>query len=259
MSPRSPSTSPKFHAIGCDSDSVQILDRRIVKGDQSVQILVADDDRALAETLRQGLQENGHQVILAFDGMQAFEIAQFNDFDLLILDVMMPRLDGLAVARQLRGGRNQTPIILLTARDAAEEVIRGLDHGADDYITKPFSFQVLLARMRALARRGPIHQPVILRVDDLTLDPGSREVTRANQRVDLTPTEYKLLEVLMRKAGRVVSRDFLLQAVWGYSSDVESNTLDAFIRHLRQKIDATGPKLIHTIRSVGYSLRDSAN
>jgi two-component system response regulator MprA len=224
-----------------------------------VQILVADDDRTLAETLCQGLQENGHHVILAFDGMEALEIAQFHDFDLLILDVMMPRLNGLAVAKQLRSTRNQTPIILLTARDAAAEVIRGLDQGADDYITKPFSFQILLARIRALARRGPIHQPVILHVGDLTLDPGTREVKRANRCVDLTPTEFKLLEVLMRKAGRVVQREFLLQAVWGFSSDVESNTLDAFIRHLRQKIDVKGPKLIHTIRTVGYCLRDSTN
>jgi two-component system response regulator MprA len=230
-----------------------------IKETSVVQILVADDDRALAETLRQGLQENGHQVILAFNGIEALEIAQFHDFDLVILDVMMPRLDGLAVARQLRGIRNQTPIILLTARDAAEEITRGLDQGADDYITKPFSFQVLLARIRAIARRGPIHQPVVLRVGDLSLDPISREVSRANRRVDLSPTEYKLLEVLVRKAGRVVHREILLQAVWGFSGDVESNTLDAFIRHLRQKIDAQGPKLIHTIRTVGYCLRDSAN
>src|SRR3974390_104757 len=141
-----------------------------------MRILVADDDRALAGTLRCGLEENGHQVMLAFSGTDALEIAEIQDFDLLVLDVMMPGLDGLAVARRVRGTRNQTPIIMLTARDGMEDMVRGLDLGADDYITKPFSFQVLLARIRAIARRGPIRQPLILRVADLSLDPASREV-----------------------------------------------------------------------------------
>lgn len=224
-----------------------------------MRILVADDDRALAETLVRGLEEDGHQVVLASNGTDALEIAKIHDFDLLILDVMMPGLDGLTVARRLRDLRNQTPIIMLTARDAMQEVVRGLDQGADDYITKPFSFHVLLARIRAIARRGPIRQPVVFRIADLSLDPASREVCRGDHRLDLTPTEFKLLETLMRKAGHVVHRELLLQTVWGFSGEVESNTLDAFIRLLRHKVDAQGPKLIHTIRTVGYCLRDPAN
>jgi DNA-binding response OmpR family regulator len=227
-----------------------------VKIDSSMRILLADDDRAMAETLRHGLEEKGHQVTLAFDGNDALSITLNYDFDVLVLDVMMPGMDGIAVARRLRDFRNQTPILMLTARDAMEDVVRGLDQGADDYITKPFSFQILLARIRAIARRGPIQQPLILRVSDLALDPASREVQRGDRRVDLTPTEYKLLEVLMRRAGRVVAREILLDTVWGLSADVESNTLDAFIRLLRQKIDADGPKLLHTVRTVGYCLRD---
>ena len=224
-----------------------------------MRILVADDDRALAETLRRGLEENGHQVILAFDGTDALEIVQVQDFELLILDVMMPGIDGLNVVRRVRDTRNQTPIIMLTARDGMEDMARSLDQGADDYITKPFSFRVLLARIRAVARRGPIRQPLILRVADLSLDPASQEVYRGTARIDLTATEFKLLAALMRRVGQVVHREILLQTVWGFSGEAADNTLDAFIRLLRKKIDAGGPKLIHTVRTVGYCLRDPAN
>ena len=224
-----------------------------------MRILVADDDRALVETLRRGLEENGHQVILAFDGTDALEIVQVQDFELLILDVMMPGIDGLNVVRRVRDTRNQTPIIMLTARDGMEDMARSLDQGADDYITKPFSFRVLLARIRAVARRGPIRQPLILRVADLSLDPASQEVYRGTARIDLTATEFKLLAALMRRVGQVVHREILLQTVWGFSGEAADNTLDAFIRLLRKKIDAGGPKLIHTVRTVGYCLRDPAN
>jgi two-component system response regulator MprA len=224
-----------------------------------MRILVADDDRALAQTLRRGLEENGHQVMLAFNGTDALEIAQIQEFDLMVLDVMMPGLDGLNVARRVRGTRNQTPIIMLTARDGVVDMVRGLDQGADDYLTKPFSFQILLARIRAISRRGPIRQPLILHVADLSLDPASHEVYRGSARVVLTPTEFKLLETLMRKSGQVVHREVLLQTVWGFSGEAVDNTLDAFIRLLRQKVDAGSPKLIHTVRTVGYCLRDPTN
>ena len=224
-----------------------------------MRILVADDDRALAETLRRGLEENGHSVMLAFDGTDAVEIVQVQDFELLVLDVMMPGIDGFNVVRRVRGIRNQTPIIMLTARDGVEDMARSLDQGADDYITKPFSFHVLLARIRAVARRGPIRQPLILQVADLFLDPASQEVYRGTARVDLTPTEFKLLAALMRRVGQVVHREILLQTVWGFSGEAADNTLDAFIRRLRMKVDAGGPKLIHTVRTVGYCLRHPAN
>ena len=224
-----------------------------------MRILVADDDRALAETLRRGLEENGHSVMLAFDGTDAVEIVQVQDFELLVLDVMMPGIDGFNVVRRVRGIRNQTPIIMLTARDGVEDMARSLDQGADDYITKPFSFHVLLARIRAVARRGPIRQPLILQVADLFLDPASQEVYRGTARVDLTPTEFKLLAALMRRVGQVVYREILLQTVWGFSGEAADNTLDAFIRRLRMKVDAGGPKLIHTVRTVGYCLRHPAN
>ena len=221
-----------------------------------MRILLADDDRAMAQTLRLGLEEKGHEVAVVFNGNDAVSITREHDFDVLVLDVMIPGMDGMGVARRLREFRNPTPILLLTARDAMEDIVRGLDQGADDYITKPFSFQVLLARLRAIRRRGPIQQPLMmLRVADLSLDLSTRVVQRGERRAELTPTEYKLLEALMQRAGRVVSRELLIDAVWGVSGDVESNTLDAFIRLLRQKIDASGPKLLHTVRSVGYCLR----
>jgi DNA-binding response OmpR family regulator len=172
---------------------------------------------------------------------------------------MLPVMDGLAVARRLRQARNQTPILMLTARDSTADVIDGLDQGADDYLTKPFRFDVLLARLRAVSRRGPVPRPVRLQVGDLVLNTASRQVLRGNQPVRLTRTEYSLLEFLMRRAGRVVSRDAILDGVWGLDKDVGANTLEAFIRLLRTKIDhGRAPKLIHTVRGVGYCLREEA-
>jgi DNA-binding response OmpR family regulator len=169
---------------------------------------------------------------------------------------MLPGMDGFSIATKLRTARNQTPILMLTARDATGDIVAGLNLGADDYLVKPFSFDVLLARLRAVARRGPIPQPVLLQFQDLTLNPASREVSRGTRRLLLTRTEYSLLELLMRRAGRVVTRENLIDAVWGVGSDVRSNTLDAFIRLVRDKVDIAGErKLIHTVRGVGYSLR----
>ena len=221
-----------------------------------MQVLVVEDERRMAELLRQGLEEEGHSVILAGDGKEGLAMAEAHAFDVIVLDVMLPEMDGFAVARKLRAARNQTPILMLTARDAPEDQIAGLNLGADDYLVKPFAFDVLLARLRAVSRRGPIPQPVQLQVQDLTLDPASREVTRGARRVALTRTEYSLLELLMRRAGRVVTRENLIEAVWGFESEVRSNTLDAFIRLVRDKVDAAGEaKLIHTVRGVGYCVR----
>ncbi len=221
-----------------------------------MQVLVVEDERRMAELLRQGLEEEGHSVVVAGNGKDGLAIAESHPFDAIVLDVMLPVMDGFTVARKLRAARNQTPILMLTARDATHDVIEGLNIGADDYLVKPFSFDVLLARLRAVSRRGAIPQPVPLQVLDLTLNPASREVMRRGRPISLTRTEYNLLELLMRRAGRVVSRENLIEAVWGFDSDVRSNTLDAFIRLLRDKVDnAEEVKLIHTVRGVGYCLR----
>jgi len=221
-----------------------------------MQFLVVEDERRMAELLRQGLEEEGHSVFLAGDGKEGLAIAESHSFDAIVLDVMLPGMDGFSIARKLRASLNQTPILMLTARDATEDVVAGLNLGADDYLVKPFSFDVLLARLRAVSRRGPIAQPVELKVQDLTLNPASREVTRGARRVALTRTEYTLLELLMRRAGRVVTRENLIEAVWGFDSEVRSNTLDAFIRLVRDKVDIAGErKLIHTVRGVGYCVR----
>ncbi len=221
-----------------------------------MQVLVVEDERRMAELLRQGLEEEGHSVVVAGTGKDGLAIAESHPFDAIVLDVMLPEMDGFSVARKLRAARNQTPILMLTARDATHDVIEGLNIGADDYLVKPFSFDVLLARLRAVSRRGAIPQPTPLQVLDLTLDPASREVMRHGRRISLTRTEYSLLELLMRRSGRVVARENLIEAVWGFDSDVRSNTLDAFIRLLRDKVDcADEAKLIHTVRGVGYCLR----
>jgi DNA-binding response OmpR family regulator len=221
-----------------------------------MQVLVVEDERRMAELLRQGLEEEGHSVVLAGDGKEGLAMAEAHPFDVIVLDVMLPEMDGFAMARKLRASRNQTPILMLTARDATADMIAGLNLGADDYLVKPFAFDVLLARIRAVSRRGPIPQLVTLQVQDLTLNPASREVARGGRRVSLTRTEYGLLELLMRRAGRVVTRENLIEAVWGFDSEVRSNTLDAFIRLLRDKVDVEGEaKLIHTVRGVGYCLR----
>jgi len=221
-----------------------------------MQVLVVEDERRMAQLLRQGLEEEGHSVVVAGNGKDGLAMAESHPFDAIVLDVMLPEMDGFSVARKLRAARNQTPILMLTARDTSHDLIEGLNIGADDYLVKPFSFDVLLARLRAVSRRGAIPQPVPLQVQDLTLNPASREVIRHGRRISLTRTEYSLLELLMRRSGRVVPRESLIEAVWGFDSDVRSNTLDAFIRLLRDKVDsAAEAKLIHTVRGVGYCVR----
>jgi DNA-binding response OmpR family regulator len=221
-----------------------------------MQLLVAEDDLRLARLLEQGLTEDGHHVTLAHDGDAALDIAQSHSFDAIVLDIMLPRMDGLTVARRLRAGANQTPVLMLTARDAESDIVSALNLGADDYLTKPFSFEILLARLRAVSRRGPITQPVCLSFAGLTLNTSTRHVSRNGRSISLTPREHSLLELLLRNAGRVVTRDTILDSVWGFDSDVNENTVEAFVRLLRQKIDQSpDPKLIHTIRGIGYGIR----
>src|SRR5579862_1419726 len=188
-----------------------------------MQILVVEDEQRMADLLQRGLTEEGHNVVVARDGATGFETARATPFDVIVLDTMLPRIDGLTVARRLREGRNQTPILMLTAKDTAADVIRGLDCGADDYLTKPFSFEVLLARLRAVSRRGAIPRPVCLEVGDVRLDPATRQVTRGADVLSLTPREYSLLELLMRNPGHVVPRETILESVWGFDCDVNEN------------------------------------
>jgi DNA-binding response OmpR family regulator len=221
-----------------------------------MQILVVEDERRMAELLERSLREEGHQVVLARDGREGFEAARCFGFDVIVLDVMLPGMDGRAVARRLRESGNQTPVLMLTARDAPSDIVGGLDSGADDYLTKPFSLDILLARLRAVSRRGAIPRPACLRIADVRLDPASRRVTRGKEVLSLTPREYRLLELLMRNAGRAVSRDTILASVWGFDSEVNENTLEVFMRLLRMKVDVRAPKLIQTIRGFGYMMRE---
>ncbi len=206
--------------------------------------------------VRRGLSEVGHSVEAVGTGPDAIDAALNATFDAVVLDVMLPGCDGIAVVRQLRDRQDRTPVLMLTARDASADVVRALDAGADDYLAKPFAFPVLLARLRALARRAPIPRGMMLEVADLTLDPITRTVRRAGAVVRLTRTEYNILECLLREAGRVVRREYLVDRVWGEAREVENNTLDAFIMSLRHKLEAGArPRLIHTIRGVGYAVR----
>jgi two-component system, OmpR family, response regulator MprA len=221
-----------------------------------MRILVVEDERRMADLLRQGLSEDGHAVTVALDGREGLAFAEAGAFDLLILDCMLPGMSGLQIAGHLRARRDRTPILMLTARDAASDIVKGLDTGADDYLTKPFSFEVLLARVRAVGRRGPIAQPVVLEAAGLTLHLGTRQVRRGSRKIELTRTEYAILERLMRNAGRVLPREALIESVWGGDSEIESNTLDAFVRLLRGKIEAAGEsRVLRTVRGVGYCLR----
>jgi DNA-binding response OmpR family regulator len=221
-----------------------------------VRILLVEDDARMRALVRRGLAEHGHAVEVAATGPDALIQARSGEFDVLVLDVMLPGCSGVDVIRRLRADSVPTPALMLTARDAAADVVSSLDAGADDYLTKPFSFAVLLARIRALGRRGPAVQEVRLQVADLVLDSGVHAVTRAGAPVSLTRTEFSLLECLMRHAGRVVTRQVLVDRVWSGGREVESNTLDAFVKSLRQKLDQGGrARLIHTVRGVGYSIR----
>lgn len=219
-------------------------------------LLIVEDDRKMANALKRGLEEENHRVTVAHDGASGVAFAESCNFDLILLDVMLPSLNGFEVARHLRNKDIQTPVLMLTARDAVPDITTGLDSGADDYLTKPFAFAELLARIRALARRGPTKLPTVLKVADITLDPHSHEVKRAGRDIRLTATEYRLLELLMRNAGRVIPRSAILTTVWGLEDEIEENTLDAFVSLLRSKINRGAERqLIETVRGFGYRFK----
>lgn len=207
----------------------------------------------MAGLLRQGLSEENHTVCVANDGIAAVELARLYEFDAIVLDVMLPRVDGFEVARRLRAAHCEVPILMLTARDTVPDITRGLDAGADDYLIKPFAFAVLLARLRAITRRTAPPVAMVLSLADLELNPSTQRVTRAGKTIILTATEYRLLEYMLRRIGRVLSRTAILEAVWGFDDPVGDNTLDVFISLLRNKVDRDfHSRLIHTARGVGY-------
>ena len=227
-----------------------------------MRILVADDDRAVRDSLRRSLAFNGYQVELAADGQQALDAMSGENGqrpDALVLDVMMPRVDGLEVCRRLRNAGDDIPVLVLTAREAVSDRVAGLDAGADDYLAKPFDYDELLARVKALLRRASIRAgETMMRVGDLAIDPISREVTRAGRKVALTQKEYALLEYLMRHAGIPVTREQISEQVWKQPFDPTTNIVDVYINYLRKKLETDGgTPLVHTVRGVGYVLRET--
>ncbi len=219
-----------------------------------MRILVIEDEPKLAEYLHKGLSEQNHVVDLSHDGIDGCHLAIEGDYDVVILDVMLPGQDGFSVLRQLRARRG-TPVLMLTARDRVEDRVRGLEGGADDYLVKPFAFSELLARVHALQRRGRAQEPTLLRLDDLELDLASRKAQRARQRLDLTAKEFTLLALLLRRQGQVLSRATLAEQVWDMNFDSDTNVIEVAIRRLRGKIDDPfARKLLHTVRGMGYVL-----
>lgn len=224
-------------------------------------VLVVDDDKAVRESLRRSLEFNGYDVTLAADGAEALAGIAGAAPDIVVMDVMMPRLDGIETTKALRKAGNDLPILVLTARDAVGDRVDGLDAGADDYLTKPFALQELLARLRALLRRAvPMDGAAdeVLTFSDLTMNTASREVTRGNRPIELTRTEFALLEMFLRRPRRVLERSFILEEVWGYDFPTTANSLEVYVGYLRRKTEAEGePRLIHTVRGVGYVLKES--
>jgi len=220
-----------------------------------VNILVVEDDAEMARLLVQGLEEESHAVDLARDGASALALSKSGVFDLVLLDVMLPGIDGIEVARQLRCRKQDIGVLMLTARDALPDIVKGLDAGADDYLTKPFSFQELLARVRSVGRRSTPKPKHVLEVSDLVLETGSFRTFRGGHEIKLSFTEFRLLELLVRNHGRIVPRSAIVETLWGDRREIEENTLDAFVRLLRRKIDDQGAiKLIQTHRGHGYSI-----
>jgi len=221
-----------------------------------MRILVVEDEQKLAEVLGRGLEEHGYAVDVAHDGEVGLQMAELEPYDLLILDVMLPGLDGYTLCRRLRAGRRNVPVLMLTARDAVDDRVTGLDSGADDYLVKPFAFRKLLARVRALLRRDGLSRDPILRVADIELDTVTHEVRRGGQPVQLTSKEYAILEYFVRNPNRVLTRTQIAEHIWDYNFVAMSNVVDAYVGYLRRKLgDHREPQPLHTIRGTGYQLK----
>jgi two-component system, OmpR family, response regulator len=224
---------------------------------RGVRVLIVEDEQKLASLLKRGLTEEGHVAEIATDGERAMWMARATAYDAILLDVMLPGADGFATCRALRARGIWTPVLMLTARDSVEDRVEGLDTGADDYLTKPFSFTELLARLRALTRRAPTERPTVLDVGDLRLDPAARRAWRGNVELGLSTKEFALLELFMRRPGETLSRHVLVEAAWDLAFENRSNVVDVYIRYLRAKIDRPfGRESIETVRGAGYRLRE---
>ncbi|MCA9483340.1 MAG: response regulator transcription factor [Nitrospina sp.] len=223
-----------------------------------MRILIVEDEKKVAAFIRKGLEEETYAVDAAHDGEEGLLLAETNQYDLIVLDLMLPKMNGLEVLEKLRDKRNNTPILLLTAKDSVEDKVTGLNKGADDYLTKPFAFSELLARVRSLLRRGQSETQTVLQVSDLTLDLISHKVNRNGEEIELTGKEYSLLEYFMRNVGKVLTRTMIAEHVWDYNFDTFTNVIDVYVNHLRKKIDKSHEqKLLHTLRGVGYVMKES--
>jgi len=222
-----------------------------------MKILVIEDEHLIANALKKGLEQEHYTVDLAFDGLEGFDLASSGEYDLILLDLMLPKMNGLEICRQLRQQQNHVPILILTAKSQTEDKIKGLNYGADDYLTKPFAFEELLARIRALTRRPQTAATEILTIGDLSFNLSTYEVTRQKELISLSSKEYSLLECLMRHTNKILTKDQLIQHVWSYESDILPNTVEVYIRNLRQKVDKNYKvKLIKTIRGFGYKISE---
>ena len=222
-----------------------------------MKILVVEDEKKVAGFIKRGLEDDNYKVSVAYDGLDGFKQAREGDYNLVIMDMMLPKKDGMEVVRELRETGNRVPVLMLTARDNMEDIVSGLDAGSDDYLTKPFAFAELLARVRALLRRGELDRGAEIRFSDLRLDPVSHKVWRAGKEIELTSKEYGLLGYLMRNPNTVLSRAMIAEHVWDYAFDSFTNIIDVYVNYLRKKIDRDFPtKLIHTVRGQGYILRE---
>jgi len=222
---------------------------------EKMRILVVEDEKKVASFIKKGLEEEYYAVDVAYDGETGLYMAEVNEYDLIVLDLMIPKIDGLEVLKRIRSKKNNVPILVLTAKDTVEDIVKGLDSGCDDYLTKPFIFMVFLARIRALLRREKIEKEPLLKIADLTLSPVTHKVARRGKEIELTSKEYALLEYFMRNPDKVLTRTMIAEHVWDYHFDSMTNVVDVYVNYLRRKIDKDfEPKLIHTLRGVGYIL-----
>jgi heavy metal response regulator len=223
-----------------------------------MRILVVEDEKKVASFIKKGLEEEHYAVDTAYDGETGLYMAEMNEYDLIVLDLMIPKIDGLEILRRIRAKKNNVSVLVLTARDSVEDIVKGLDSGCDDYLTKPFAFMEFVARIRALLRRDKIDKEPLLKIGDLTLSPITHKVMRRGKEMELTSKEYSLLEYFMRNPDRVLTRTMISEHVWDCHFDSMTNVVDVYVNYLRKKIDKDyEPKLIHTIRGIGYMMKES--